>query len=96
MSQYAQIQHEEGIALLRFHNPPQNAFHGEIMTELRAHLQKLEKQKETKAVIITGHGKYFCTGLDLQWFTQQDTEQITTFTQEVQHFVRELFLFQSL
>ena len=61
--------HEEshdGIVLLRFERPPANAIELESARELEAALGRLETDTDVRAVVLTGHGRFFSAGLDLK------------------------------
>ncbi len=53
-------------------NRPQafNAFNLEMMTDLAHQLQRLATDSEVKGVVITGRGKAFCAGGDLEWISE--------------------------
>ena len=44
-----------------------NAFDEVLIAELTAALQRLDRDKSVRAVVLTGAGKSFCAGADLNW-----------------------------
>lgn len=55
-----------GIAVVTLDNPgKKNAFSGSMMADLEKTIQSLEQWSSGKAVILSGHGGDFCTGVDL-------------------------------
>jgi enoyl-CoA hydratase/carnithine racemase len=36
-----------------------------LLTLLTKHLKALEKKKDVRAVVLTGNGRFFCTGMNL-------------------------------
>ena len=59
-------QTEDGVAIVKLNRPKQrNSLNLNLMTTLAATLQKLNKQKDVKCIILTGVGKNFCAGVDL-------------------------------
>jgi len=58
---------EQGIALLELNRPEVlNVLNVQFLTELSAALQTLGKSDEVRALIVTGRGRGFCAGADLQ------------------------------
>jgi 2-(1,2-epoxy-1,2-dihydrophenyl)acetyl-CoA isomerase len=41
-----------------------NALHEPLLTDLRAHLEKLDAAPDVRAIILTGAGRAFCSGAD--------------------------------
>ena len=59
----------EGVALLRLNRPERmNALDVELIGALRSALAEHAANEQTKAVIITGTGRAFCSGADLVSF----------------------------
>lgn len=57
---------QEGIAILTLSRPKTlNALTTPMFQELSHRLEEIEASKEIRAVLITGQGRGFCTGLDL-------------------------------
>jgi methylglutaconyl-CoA hydratase len=61
------IEHEERWAWIYLNRPDRrNALNTELLNELRTALTELESNATVRVVIITGEGKAFCSGLDLE------------------------------
>jgi methylglutaconyl-CoA hydratase len=59
---------ENQIGILSLNRPEKrNALHPELVKEMRAKLAELENEKDLKVIIITGEGKSFCAGADLEY-----------------------------
>ena len=60
------LTHEDRIALITLNRPEKrNAVSFELVSELLAALDEIERSK-AQVVIITGAGKAFCAGMDLE------------------------------
>lgn len=44
-----------------------NAFNDELISELTKRFESFKKDKDTRLVVLTGEGKSFCAGADLNW-----------------------------
>ncbi|MCI0420209.1 MAG: enoyl-CoA hydratase-related protein [Acidobacteria bacterium] len=65
------VSHEERWAWVILNRPARrNALNTEILNELRQALTELETSAEVRVLIITGEGKAFCSGLDLEELRQ--------------------------
>lgn len=59
---------QRGVATLTLNRPElHNAFNDELIADLTACLNDLEKKKEVRLLVLTGEGKSFCAGADLNW-----------------------------
>ena len=57
-----------GIGILSLNRPDvHNAFNETLIAELTAALGALEADADVRVVVLTGHGKSFCAGADLNW-----------------------------
>ena len=65
------IEHEERWAWIYLNRPARrNALNTELLNELRQSLDELDANSEIRVVILTGEGKAFCSGLDLEELRQ--------------------------
>jgi methylglutaconyl-CoA hydratase len=56
------------VGLVALNRPElHNAFNETLIAELTAVLQALDTDAAVRAVVLTGHGKSFCAGADLNW-----------------------------
>ena len=59
---------EDNIARVTFNRPDvHNAFNDKMINELSRVFDEIEKERGIRVVIITGKGKSFCAGADLNW-----------------------------
>ncbi|MCU7842889.1 MAG: enoyl-CoA hydratase/isomerase family protein [Candidatus Thiodiazotropha sp. (ex Monitilora ramsayi)] len=62
---------DRGVTTLTLNRPEcRNALDGELVAALVEQLQKLEQDKATRVVVLTGNGRVFCSGADLAWIEQ--------------------------
>lgn len=61
---------EDGFATVRMVNG-ENRFQMVTIDEWNKTLDKVIENKETKALLITGEGRFFSNGIDLQWLSLQ-------------------------
>lgn len=58
---------KEGVGTITLNRPDvYNAFNDEMSFELQDALKEVEKNKEVRAIVLTGAGKAFCSGQDLK------------------------------
>lgn len=74
---YAKIEKENFITLVTLKNPPANTLSSACIEELRILLQELAQDDKTRAIIITGAGRFFVAGADIKEFVSKlgDQEQ---------------------
>jgi methylglutaconyl-CoA hydratase len=62
------ISKENGIATLTLNrSEKRNALHPTMVVQIKSAIEEISKDKETKALIITGEGTSFCAGADLDY-----------------------------
>ncbi len=62
---------KDGVATITLNLPESlNCLTGQLVADFKAAVSEAEKDKEIKAVIITGAGKAFCAGGDIKRFTE--------------------------
>ena len=54
------------VALVTLRRPPANALNIELTEEIASVFQDIGQDDEVKSVVLTGHGKSFCAGVDLK------------------------------
>jgi len=54
------------VALVTLRRPPANALNIELTEEIASVFQVLGQDEDVKSVVLTGHGKSFCAGVDLK------------------------------
>ncbi len=65
------VRHEQRVALITLNRPEvMNALNEQMRQELMEVLRTLRADQETRAVVITGAGKAFCAGADLNLFRE--------------------------
>ena len=65
--EFVSLQKEGRTAIIKISNPPAlNALNSKILTELSLALHEAESDKEVYAIIITGEGRSFVAGADIQ------------------------------
>ena len=57
---------EDNIAIVQINNPPVNELSIQVIKELDKTLDLLSEKNDTKVIIITGKGRFFCTGVDIK------------------------------
>jgi methylglutaconyl-CoA hydratase len=59
---------EKNILSIKLNRPEvRNAFHPEMIAEMTTVFKKLKKEKNIRAVVLSGAGASFCAGADLEW-----------------------------
>ncbi|MBI5267355.1 MAG: enoyl-CoA hydratase/isomerase family protein [candidate division Zixibacteria bacterium] len=70
-----QTRHEGEIGWITFNRPEiHNAFNSTVITELSAAFSEMENDSHIRVVILTGAGKSFCAGADLNWMRSVVTQ----------------------
>ncbi|MBX3302109.1 MAG: enoyl-CoA hydratase/isomerase family protein [Nitrospira sp.] len=61
------------IARITLHNPPANVLNLSVLKELELVLNELEEDEYVRAVIVTGTGRFFCAGADINELARLNT-----------------------
>lgn len=65
------VEREGPVGRIWFNRPEvHNAFNAEVIRELRDALRVLEKDKDIRVIVLSGKGKSFCAGADLNWMRE--------------------------
>jgi len=86
---------KEPIAWVTIDNPPMNAFGDQAKEDLGRIFDNLETNKtKIRVVILTGKGKAFVAGSDIQKFLQLDASQATAQSLKTQKLFRQVETFE--
>jgi len=66
---------ENGIALLTIDNPPMNALNHVVLNDMRDAIGKLIEDDSVRVVVVTGAGKAFVAGADINEIKVQNTKE---------------------
>ncbi|MEL6810884.1 MAG: enoyl-CoA hydratase-related protein [Bacteroidota bacterium] len=73
MSDFIQVNVQNGVAMLTLNRPEVfNSFNRAMALELQAELDTCENDAQVRSIVITGKGKAFCAGQDLQEVTSPE------------------------
>lgn len=61
------------IARITLHNPPAHVLNLSVLKELELVLNELEEEEYVRAVIVTGTGRFFCAGADINELAHLNT-----------------------
>lgn len=63
-----------------------NTFNPDVLTEYHQHLDKIESNFDSAALVITSdHPKTFCNGIDLSWLLTQSPEGFQAFVEQLEN-----------
>ncbi|KGF66777.1 enoyl-CoA hydratase [Hoeflea sp. BAL378] len=69
------VEIEEGVAVVTMRRPPVNAFTSAMFAALRAALAGIARDPSCRAVILTGKGRCFCAGSEIDGFLDQTEDE---------------------
>ena len=73
----------EGVATITLNRPNVfNSFNEQLATEVKAALTVCQEDEAIRAIVLTGAGKAFCAGQDLQEITGDDAPSLSTILSE--------------
>jgi enoyl-CoA hydratase len=61
------------VARITLHNPPANVLSLSLLKELEQALNEVEGDEDVRVVIVTGGGRFFCAGADINELAQLNT-----------------------
>lgn len=65
---YINLSTSQNVLTVALNRPERrNAFDAEMIKEMTGVFEDLQKDKKVRAVVLTGEGKSFCSGGDLEW-----------------------------
>ena len=72
-------------ALITIDNPPVNALHPAVAAAIAARVAEVGEDRELRALILTGAGKHFMAGGDIEYFKTLDRSRAERYVLGVQH-----------
>lgn len=76
---YIAVEHEDGIYLCTFNRPDRlNAFHEPMREEMRQFMKAVREDPAARAIILTGKGRGFCAGEDVNEMPDRSSDDYTT------------------
>ncbi|TYR82214.1 enoyl-CoA hydratase [Priestia megaterium] len=85
------VETANGITIVTLNRPPANALSQAVLQELSALLTQLEKNDETRVIVLKGEGRFFCAGADIKEFTSlqqaEDYEQLAKNGQQIFEYI---------
>ena len=61
------------VARITLHHPPANVLNRTVLNELEQVLNEVEKDDDVRVVIVTGSGRFFCAGADINELAHLNT-----------------------
>ncbi len=83
----------DGVRVVRMHHGEQNRISGPFCAAIRSLLADLAGDDGARAVVLTGHGRFFCNGLDLVWARDRSRVEVVTFLDEISGLIRDTVLY---
>lgn len=83
----------DGIAIVNLIRGKVNALNGMVVNELRTQFTTLEADKDIKAVVLTGRGKFFSFGFDIPEFLSFTRDEFTDYLMNFTDLYTKLFLY---
>ncbi|KKB73124.1 MULTISPECIES: enoyl-CoA hydratase-related protein [Bacillus] len=68
---YVALEKEHFITTVTLNNPPVNTLSSSCIAELRSLFRELAADDDTRAIIITGEGRFFAAGADIKEFVSK-------------------------
>lgn len=83
---YFELSIEGSVAYLQVNHPPANTLNAEVIAELSSTINQLESREDVKVIVLTGNGKFFVAGADIQEFTNAfgEAEKASAISQDGQ------------
>ena len=80
---YIEINIEDQVCIIKLNRPKVfNSFNKEMAFELQEILDNCEKNPSVRSILLTGEGKAFCAGQDLQELTAPDGPKLSDIVRE--------------
>lgn len=90
---FVEVRIHEGIATVILSRGKVNSLNDMVVNELREQFKALEANKDIKAVVLTGRGKFFSFGFDIPEFLSFTKEEFTDYLTNFTDLYTYLFLY---
>lgn len=87
------LEEHEGIAVITLKRGKVNALNESLVEELHSCFQEVEESDSIRAIILTGHGKFFSFGFDIPGFLDYSRQEFTRYIEKFTAFYTYLFQF---
>ncbi|MHB1126121.1 MAG: enoyl-CoA hydratase/isomerase family protein [Bacillota bacterium] len=87
---YVKLEQRNGVAMIIFDRPPANALNEELVNELQATIGQLAVDASVRAVLLTGGGRMFMAGADLNFIDTAQPNEMKRFLTKLQTTYTEL------
>ena len=89
--EFLAMERQDSILTVAFNRPESlNAINAKLHTELSEIFADIAKDEATKVVVLTGNGRAFSAGGDLEWFQTMTPEQLETLFSEARRIIVDL------
>ena len=87
------LRKEKTIAIIEiFNEKKKNALCYNLLLELKNSFLKIEGDKDIRAIILTGRGDTFCSGMDIEWLLKEgpiSMRKVNIWIQEVFSYIEQ-------
>ena len=80
-TKFLNVTKENHVAIIKLNRPPVNALNTEFILEIEEYFKELEKDEETRVIVLTGEGKAFVAGADIAEMKEFDPIHAREFAQ---------------
>jgi enoyl-CoA hydratase len=78
------LRRQAGIAEITVDNPPVNALHPDVGAALEARFEELANDTSVRCVLLTGAGRHFMAGGDIEYFPTLDRDRAERYVLRIQ------------
>lgn len=90
---HVEMSRDDDVAVLTLHRGKVNAINPALVRELRSELDRLEGDASARALVLTGHGKFFSFGLDVPELYPVSQEEFSRFLSDFTDLYRVLYIY---
>lgn len=90
---FVHVTNDEGVAIVVLDRGKVNAINGAIVKEIASCLDSLENDETTRAIILTGRGKFFSFGFDIPEFLSYSRDSFAGFLSSFTNLYTKMFIY---